>query len=540
MKPVPSNEKQIPSDEEIARRLLDPRYFIERCFTIIDQSSREVPFFFNPLQIDFVPKITGQDIILKSRKMGFSAVITAILLHACLTRPYTRAVIISHEDDATKRMFRRVKHYLKSLGEIGIQVKTEKDSENEVILPHTKSWLYIGTAGAKSFGRGDDITHGHLSESAHYDNREVITGVQEALIKGTKTFLFQESTAKGAGTKFHQSWLRAVNGESNWKAHFYGWHQDPLNRVKDAEPFILNDEERKLKGTLNLDWEQLAWRRKKLADMEDPSLYPQEYPATWQEAFLASGGMLFDWSAIHKNEETALKPKWKGNIIDAGGRIDIVPDAKGPLEIYITPNDRTKYLITADTALGVPGGANSVADVYDMRTWEQVAQWRGHAAEVPFGDVCARLGAFYGWSLIACENNYPGNAVLQRLSEIGYPNIWDEPGESGDQMGFNTSSKSKAQYIAAGREALKDGSLKINSKHTLNEMSTFVLLENGKVGPQDGCLQDTVITSCKAADILKRVHLDPELNRPKFRDIMGLRRRTSAGPSGGRYNTGVV
>jgi hypothetical protein len=39
----------------------------------------------------------------------------------------------------------------------------------------------------------------------------------------------------------------------------------------------------------NLSHEQLVWRRAKLAELKDPSLFAQEYPATSQEAFQATG-----------------------------------------------------------------------------------------------------------------------------------------------------------------------------------------------------------------------------------------------------------
>ena len=525
------------TDAEIAQKLLEPRYFIERSFSIVDQSSREVPFLLNPLQSDYHANRTEKDIILKPRKAGFSSFILAEFLHACMTRMNTRAVVLSHEEGATKRLFRRVKAYLDSAR---LKVRVSKESESEYQFPDTKSWFYIGTAGSKSFGRGDDITHGHLSESAHYDNRDVVTNIQEALIKGAPTRLIQESTAKGAGTKFHEAWLKAINGTSNWRPHFYGWHQDPMNRIPGCKPFLLTDEERGLRDALTLDWDQLAWRRDKIANMEDPSLFPQEYPATWEEAFLAAGGMVFDWTAIKRHDDDRREAKWTGHILDKGGSIAIEPDKRGPLTVYLTPSPKARYLLVADSSQGIQGKDYSVADVYDIKTWEQVAQWRGYADPLAFSGICMRLGAYYGWALIAGENNYPGNAVLQAIAEAGYPNIWDEPEESGDELGWKTTEKSKSQFIADGRECLRDGSAKVNSVATLNEMRTFVLHDNGKMAAQQGCHDDTIITYSKATNLLKRLHIEPETRRESFREVMGFRKVGRGGAAGGVYNTGVV
>ena len=531
-----------PTDEEIAHKLLtDPRYWIESCLTIVDQYMNRVPFLFNWMQGDFHESQSELDIIVKPRKAGFSSKILAHILWACATQKYYRCAIVSHEEEATARLLMRVKDYIKNSA-IGIRTKTLNTSE--ISFPDTNAYLYIGTAGAKSFGRGDDLNIVHLSESAHYEDRTMIAGVQEALVKGAPTWIVQETTAKGAGTPFHQAWLKAIDPDprtkSAWKGHFYGWHQDPLNTIQGAPPYDLDDVERGLREAFNLSWEQLAWRKKKLETMDDPELFPQEYPITWQEAFLASGLMVFDWKAIKRQEDSAQKPKWVGHIVDSGEAITIEPDPKGPLSVWITPDDKTKYLIVCDAADGVKGGAYSVADVYDMRTWEQVAQYRGHPDPVAFAEIVMRLGVFYRWAMLACENNYPGNAVIAQWTEGSYPNIYDDPEEAGGKMGWTTTGPSRSQFISEGRASLKDGSLKINSRSTLNEFSTFVLNESGKMTHQAGCFSDTVITACKAAQILKRSHVEPEIYRPKFKDVMGFGRRKGNSMTGGEFKTRVV
>ena len=529
--------KADPADIAIANRLVsDPRYFIERCFSIVNRDSRRVPFLFNPVQVAYHAKRTGRDIVLKARKEGFSSLLMALSLHACLTRMHTRAVLISHEQESSKRLFAKVKDYL---DHAEFKVNVKNDSASELTFPDTESRFWIGTAGSRSFGRGDDITHAHLSEAAFYPDPSVITSVQEALTQNATMVI--ETTANGDGNPFSEMWRKAVDGRSSWKPHFFGWWQDPINEVMGAVPFAPDEDEKRLQEAFNLSWPQLAWRRMKLQEMQDPRLFPQEHPATWQEAFLASGAMLFDWLAIEKNERSARDAKWVGHIVDAGNRVEIKPDAKGPLTIYLSPDDRRRYLIVCDSALGVPGGAFSVADVYDTKSWEQVAQWRGHVDPKEFGNIAMRMGVLYGHALIAVENNYPGNATLQHMAETGYPHIWDEPEEHGDELGFKTTEQSKAQYISDGRMAMKDGSLKINSKATINEMRSFVVFENGKPGPQPGCFQDTVITSCKAANLLKRLSLEePEMQRVTFRDTMGLRRGRRNQGMGGNYNAGVV
>lgn len=517
----------------IERLTTDPVYFTESCLSIIDQNQRRVPFILNPVQRLYAEARTERDDITKSRKHGISSLVDAFILHACAFQEFTRAVIISHEEEATKKLLRRVKDFRENSI---VRIDVKEDSSTEMFFPATKSWLYIGTAGSKAFGRGDDITIAHLSEHAHYRDQAVMTGVLEAMVKGGRTWVVKETTANGAGTPHHKSWMKAIRGESGYKWHFFGWHLDPLNTMTNAQPFELTDEEREVKESHGLTWEQLAWRRAKIASMERPELFPQEYPLTWEEAFLSSGASLFNQSAIKRLDENRREVKWRGNLIDRGGAIEINPATNGPLAIYATPDPRTRYLMTVDAAEGVEGNAFSVADVYDIRTWEQVAQWRGHADPLAFEDVVAKLGAFYGWALIAVEDMFPGNAVIRGLEGRRYPNLYSEDGA----IGFKTTLKTKSEYVSDGRAAVRDGSLKINSETTLNEMRTFILAENGRMEPQPGCWQDTVIVACKAASILKTLRLEPEIKRASFREVMGLGRRNGSGMTGGNFRSRVV
>lgn len=513
-----------------------PENFIQGCLSIVDQQSIQVPYILNDVQKDYLKNRSRRDIIVKARKMGFSALITAVWLHACAFEKNTKAVVISHEEEATKRLLRRVHDYIKT-SKFPINIKGT-GSAYEIHFPDTNSYFYIGTAGSKAFGRGDDITHLHFSESSSYQNWDAVTSATEAVIKGGG-WVVMESTAKGAGTKFHELWVRAIRGEGEWKPHFYGWFRDRLNRRVGAQPFELTDEERKLRTAFNLDWEQIAWRRWKIGEMQEPELFPQEHPATWDEAFLSSGRMLFDWEAVKRHEDSAQKAKWVGALVDTGSSIHIEPNPKGPFFQYDTPKNGHRYLLSCDSADGVPGGAYSVADVWDMRSWEQVAQFRGHLDPASFGQMLARIGAHYNWALVAVENNTPGNAVLVKLVDLGYPNIYDEPGEPGDRLGWQTTEKTKGEFVSDGRACIKDGSIKINSPATIAELRTFVLDDRGKMTCQSGCFQDCVITMCKGANILMRHAVaEPEQRRGSFREIMA---RQGLGPtSSGGFKPGKV
>ena len=315
--------------------LLDPQFFIQTCLSIVNKNSQRVPFILNALQNKWWSEHTALDIIIKARKMGFSAVISAIWLHACIFKQNTRAVMVSHEDESTKRLLERVRYYIDTCK---IPIKTQKNSEREISFPDTNSTFWIGTAGQRAFGRGDDITHLHLSEFTQYPNFDIVTGVTEAM--RNDGIIVCESTANGAGNDSHKFWLNAINGESNYRGHFYGWWEDPEYCDPDHTPFELVLDEKEIKDALGLSWGQIRWRRKKIADMAQPEKFPQEYPASWEEAFLTSGQAVFKWQDLKRQEAGMLTSKWTGELLNTGRTITIEPQDKGRLTIWRTPRNR--------------------------------------------------------------------------------------------------------------------------------------------------------------------------------------------------------
>ena len=527
-----------PTTEEHAylSALLDPATFIESSLFIIDKDSKQVPFILNDLQRRYLASRSHRDIILKSRKMGFSTLIMALWLHECITKMHTKAVIVSHEKDSTQRLFDRFKFMLTHCAYPGLKYEITKSG---AVFPDTESSIWIGTAGSRNFGRGDDVTNAHFSEPAFYDDLSVLTSVGEALVHDG--YMILESTANGAGTPYHDLWLHAQRGENAYKPHFFGWNEDASLTIPGSKPVELDAYEKKAKEAFNLSWDQLAWRRQKRKEMTDPSLSQQEYPITPEEAFLASGRMVFAWDSIKIQDDEAKKTpvKWRGDLIDAGSTWRVDPREEGPLQIWKSQEDRQRYLLTVDCSQGIRGRDYSVADVWKMRTWEQVAQFRGHPDPDKFIDIVYGLGCMYGWGVVAVEDNYPGNSIIDGLTRKKYPNMWVDPSgdardeRAGGRPGFKTTEKTKNTFISDLRQALRDMDIRINSKYTIMELNSFIVTDSGKMEAAEGCHDDTVISAAIAAYILKRWTLEPETEMDSRRDHFTLREKLRGARRGG-------
>jgi hypothetical protein len=60
--------------------------------------------------------------------------------------------------------------------------QTGADSRTEITFPELHSSIYIGTAGARAFGRGDTIRKILLSEMSFYEDPEtILSGVEDAV-----------------------------------------------------------------------------------------------------------------------------------------------------------------------------------------------------------------------------------------------------------------------------------------------------------------------------------------------------------------------
>src|SRR5262249_33921597 len=72
-------------------------------------------------------------------------------------------------------------------------------------------------------------------------------------------------------------------------AIFVPWYWQEDYRAPVSGDFVLDAEERDYAALYALDRAQMAWRRRKIAELRDPLLFKQEYPANAAEAFKMSG-----------------------------------------------------------------------------------------------------------------------------------------------------------------------------------------------------------------------------------------------------------
>ena len=537
--------------DHLERAKTDHKHLIQLTMSLINKDSQKVPFLFNKSQAHYWDRISPRDIIVKARKQGFSTIRLARMVAKCMTMKNRHCVVVSHEEKSTMRLLERAVYMIEnSIVKINCKI-----TGNTIIFPDTNSKIWIGTAGAKAFGRGDDITDYHLSEYAFWTNPNLITGIEEGCMNDSEGCI--ESTANGWGTPYHKMWVRAEaamaeathntqntqnTGPRYYKPHFYGWFWDVNLTVPCPRPLENLDEyERWLRKEFNLTDGQILWRRLKRASMADPTKFEQEYPATPEEAFLVAGMMVFSPEAIRKQESEARPVMWVGEIRDKGGKSALEPTKDGRLKIWLPPRRGNTYLATADVSSGIePGpeddidetGCYSVIDVFDVTAGEQVAQWRGLVSPDELGEIMAMVGMLYNEAMLAPEVNNHGLTTCVTIRNLGYRKLLiREDNKGGTDMGFFTMpgvTGTRARLINATRAGLRDFTIKVNSPATFSELRSFVKKPNGKMGPQTGTFSDCVFSLGIGILLLEEQVAIPE------RTTEGGRSRLSTMNRGGR------
>ena len=527
---------------------------------IKDKHSRIVPFVPNAPQrvlINYVllcikERRPVKAIILKARQMGLSTAVEALIYWWTSTNKNINSVIIGHEESSSKNlymMFRRYYDNTNPLFKPNIRYNTRTDLSFERFDDTGKqvglgSSIKTATAGNKAAGRSDTINLLHASELGEWENGEdlvasLLETVPDEEVMDKPSMMFLESTAKGRGNYFHKEFKLAVKGENNFEPFFFPWWIldtyernatfDDLGELSDYEKLLC---ELMLKGHdvagqhIKVDQEsvprKIMFYRRKAKNFEaTPERLSQEYPSTWQEAFIASGKNVFNTLALQEMEnrvqpveETEYYKITPGEAFEeyflerVPFEAQEKPDDftyKAPLKVWKHPEPGHEYVIGADVAEGLANGDFSVAEVIDTSSMETVARWRGHIDPDKFGEIIGALGTHYNYALVGVEVNNHGLTTIQKLRDTFYTNLfkrdkgYDEDFEEPtSNLGWKTDVKTKRLMIDDLIRLIRDGVIHDPDEVFVNEAFAFVRDERGRMKAEEGEHDDTVMAKAIA------------------------------------------
>jgi hypothetical protein len=284
-----------------AQRVLDVRSSFEKYalanLKIIDKDKKLVPLQLNEAQLYIHEKIEEQlertgkvrALILKGRQQGASTYIEGRFYWRITGTTGARAFILTHEDKATENLFNMTKRYNDNCPRV-FKPHTKFDNAKELYFDILDCRYSVATAGARSTGRSATAHYFHGSEVAFWPGAaQHMAGIGQTVPDSAGTEIILESTAYGVGNMFHQKWLDAVSGKSDYIAIFVPWFWQREYRRKAPANFEMDEDEVEYAEAFGLDDDQMLWRRMKIIDDfdGDETIFNQEYPASSEMAFMA-------------------------------------------------------------------------------------------------------------------------------------------------------------------------------------------------------------------------------------------------------------
>ncbi len=478
-------------------------------------------------------------IILKGRQFGVSTYVQGRFFRKSATTPAISTLTVTHEREATELLFKMNTTFwenLPTLQGVDFQMPRTASNKKEIIFaPPLSSYLAIDTAG-ESMGRSATFHCLHASEVPYWKDAEssflsAFQSVPDA--PGTEVII--EGTANGTGNYFYKMYWEAKEGKNEFLPIFlsWAWHDEYQRPLPDG--FEITLPEFRLMEKYGLSKEQIAWRRWAIANKCQGSeeKFMQEYPLNEEEAFLTSGRPFLGKSIVRRIQPFPKIPILRGRMgarLGEHGNVtpEFIAEESGTLTVWRFPEEGRAYDIGADV-----GGVSEESDfhaayVVDHVSGETCAEFWGHCDPDVYAEQLALLGEWYNWGVVAVENNpgqkdYGPEVIRLLVQDHSYPNLYHhapttvETTNWQDTVGWNTNTKTRpilmGTLLGVCRDAVDTDRILV-SKGLVEELTHFVIGENGKPQAEEGHHDDRVMGFAIAQTIRQLQPFAPSLVKP--------------------------
>jgi hypothetical protein len=432
------------------------------------------PLRANAAQRTFERRRGERNIVLKARQMGMTTWAAGRFFLKTITQPGTLTLEVAHTQEAAEEIFRIVHRFVDFLPESLREgpLRTSRVNVRQIVFPEIDSQYRVVSAGDRNAGRGLTVQNLHCSELSRWpgDPAETLAGLRASMAPGAEQIL--ESTPDGVGGCFHEEWQKA--GETGMVRHFFPWWLEQRYRSKAVDKESLTEEERELMSRNGLDMEQISYRRQIRANFR--GLARQEYAEDEESCFLASGDSVFELGAIEARLATMVAPAEVRR--------------NGELEIWLPPLKGKEYLVAVDPAGGGSEGDYSAAQVLELETGLQCAEFAGHVGGLELARLVTELALEYNGSWLVVERNNHGSGILALIENVcGYGRVYRQ----GGQLGWLTTSMSRPAALGRLDAGLVERPECFQSRRLLAECRCFVRLPDGGSGARPGTHDDRVM-----------------------------------------------
>ena len=432
--------------KEIVKAGKDPDYFINNYAKISHPMKGLIPFKTYDFQSDLINSFNDHrfTVILKARQLGISTITAAYIAWMMMFHRDKNILVIATKFNTASNLVKKVKSIIKHLPDWLTISNIAIDNRTSFELSNGSQIKASSTSG--DAGRSEALSLLVIDEAAHVEGLEELwTGLYPTLSTGGRCIAL--STPNGVGNWFHQAYIDSEDEKNDFFPVRLPWQVHP---DRDQEWFE--------KETKNMSRRQIA----------------QELECN----FNMSGETVFHPDDMKRIVIEVAEPKYRTGF-------------DRNFWIWEEFNPEFTYLLSADVARG-DGADYSTFHIFKIETMEIIGEYKGKLTPDLFSNLLFDTGGEYGNCMIAVENNSVGFAVIEKLKDRGYPNLYYSYKSSHEYVdpligeyksnavaGFTTSQKSRPLIIAKMEEFIRNKLVKIYSKRLYNEMETFVW-HNGK------------------------------------------------------------
>lgn len=496
----------------------------------------------------------------KSRQMGISTFVQAVLFTMAIGTEGYHAATVAHTEFAAGEIFKKEQTFEANLAD-RLKLPMTSCQAAKFEWEH-ESGTWVGSVkSGDALGRGPTLNAIHFSEVANFadqgrDPEEATSAALGALAEGEDSMVFYESTAKGRDPFYFAGCEKARDPDAGGidQLIFLPWYledgyQMTWQRFREeriaagkADPgrkFVATPDEEQLRdrianlvvGKAEVLWkhrceltdEQLIWYRAILFTKCHGKLETRarEFPSTYDEAFTATARCMFSAEVINFYTRTSSPPLQRGNLYrdKLTGEARFASEVTGRCRIWRQPIPGREYVIGADVGGEKKGQDPHAAYVLDKQSLEIAAAYRGLAEWEVYSDDLFMLGQLFNVAELVVENNRRP-AVVGKLHSENYPRLyyyWDEQAIRGQRPrtpGFNTNRKTRPMLIDHVDSALRTHKLKSYDPGLPRELETFVWVEREKRYRATGKNNDDRIMALALAVYRARGYVDSAEDAP--------------------------
>ncbi len=424
--------------KEIIKCGKDPSHFFNKYVKIQHPTRGTISFKTYPFQDDCVKDFNDHrfNVIVKSRQLGLSTLTAAYAVWLAIFYKDKNILVIATKLAVAMNFIKKVKTAIRSLPPWLVLPEIITNNKQSIEFSNGSAIKAVPTS--EDAGRSEALSLLIVDEAAFVRNfDELWMGLYPTLSTGGRAIIL--STPNGVGGQYYDLYTKAESGENEFNPIRLPWDVHPERK----EDWFENE-------CKNLDEKQVA----------------QELMCD----FAASGDTFLSIEEIKYLSYCVKTP------IEKWGPENNVWVWKYSLASH-------KYIISADVARG-DSKDYSTFHVIDTNESEVVAEFKGKIPPDQFAGLLVEAAKRYNDALLCPESNTYGYAVLVRIQDLGYQNIYFKREKekyevlygngSIGKAGFSTQGNSRAQILTKLEQVIRNKEVHIYSSRLYEEMKTFV------------------------------------------------------------------